>query len=335
MNSCFRFTVASIVCITAIAFWNGWCCNAHGFQVNTTNSGEEIQWFDPNARYYINPSGGPSESLSAIRAAMETWTNVPTSEFSFTYNGETQSSNSGENDGTNILCFRPLGENGTLGLNSFWFNSYTGEMLDSDITLNTSYSWDTNGSQNAFDVQNVATHELGHALSLADLYDSGDSEKTMYFQSTPGETKQRSLHQDDINGITYLYPEDTTSSTTTSISTTTTSISSASTTTTIPSVAVASPDSVCRLFWFPLPYLLSIQSHGITFSSSCRIDYEPPLAVLHFPPLTINESYMWDLILVTSGFSRGLVSDAETITITIMCVDEEAQGTFDITSCGF
>jgi len=44
-------------------------------------------------------------------------------------------------------------------------------------------------------------------LSLGDLYGSGDTEKTMYGYSSPGETKKRTLHQDDIDGICYIYPE--------------------------------------------------------------------------------------------------------------------------------
>ncbi|MBT8363237.1 MAG: hypothetical protein KJP23_00930, partial [Deltaproteobacteria bacterium] len=46
-------------------------------------------------------------------------------------------------------------------------------------------------------------------LALADLYNSSDSEKTMYGTIQEGETKKRSLHQDDINGIRYLYPTET------------------------------------------------------------------------------------------------------------------------------
>ena len=56
---------------------------------------------------------------------------------------------------------------------------------------------------------------LGHSLSLADLYGAADSEKTMYGYSATGETKQRTLDQDDINGIIYLYGNNNSSTSTT------------------------------------------------------------------------------------------------------------------------
>jgi protocatechuate 3,4-dioxygenase beta subunit len=85
-------------------------------------------------------------------------------------------------------------------------------MIDSDIRFNTKNSWSTDGSFDKFDVQNVCTHELGHSLSLADLYRDSDSEKTMYGYSFEGDISQRTLHQDDMDGITYLYPSTTNSS---------------------------------------------------------------------------------------------------------------------------
>jgi hypothetical protein len=56
------------------------------------------------------------------------------------------------------------------------------------------------------DVQNVATHESGHSLSLFDLYGGADTDKTMYGIIANGETKKRTLEQDDRDGVAYLYP---------------------------------------------------------------------------------------------------------------------------------
>jgi hypothetical protein len=178
---------------------------AIAFQLSETSGGNEIRWSSDSATYYINTSGGPSETVSAIQAAMQTWTDVAASSFSFVYGGTTASTAHGSNNGMNLVNFAPMGTSGTLAVNSFWF--YTnGQLIDSDIQFNTSYPWGTDGSAGVFDVQNVGTHELGHSLSLADLYGSADTEKTMYGYSSAGETKQRTLDQDDIDGISYLYP---------------------------------------------------------------------------------------------------------------------------------
>jgi len=185
---------------------NLWYSHVFAYQVNKTSGGADIKWFTSNVTYYVNPSGGPSNNLSAFQAAMQTWTDVVTSYFTFVYGGTTTNSSCGTNDGSNIVCFGAMGLNGILAWNAFWYNSSSGQILDSDIKFNTSYSWATDGSPSAYDVQNVGTHELGHSLSLADLYNAADSEKTMYGYGAVGETRKRTLDQDDINGITYLYP---------------------------------------------------------------------------------------------------------------------------------
>jgi len=87
------------------------------------------------------------------------------------------------------------------------YYSYSGSTLtDCDTVFNTYYSWSTSGQAGYYDVQNIATHELGHWLQLNDLYGGGDTEKTMYGYSATGETKKRTLESDDLSGINYIYP---------------------------------------------------------------------------------------------------------------------------------
>ncbi|MFB6352353.1 MAG: matrixin family metalloprotease, partial [Bradymonadaceae bacterium] len=66
------------------------------------------------------------------------------------------------------------------------------------------YNWNTSGniSSASLDVEVVTTHEAGHLLGLRH---SSNSDATMYAQLQS--ISQRSLHQDDKNGVCYLYPK--------------------------------------------------------------------------------------------------------------------------------
>lgn len=57
------------------------------------------------------------------------------------------------------------------------------------------------------DFQSIATHELGHAHGLDDLYSSKCTGATMYWNAQPGEIKKRSLTEDDRNSMIALYHE--------------------------------------------------------------------------------------------------------------------------------
>ncbi len=86
---------------------------------------------------------------------------------------------------------------------NFIVNGYSTE---TDIDINVSHPFGTAGSQLVFDIQNCMTHEIGHLLGLADLRNTIlDTNKTMYFECTKGETKKRTLEQDDKDGILSLY----------------------------------------------------------------------------------------------------------------------------------
>lgn len=85
---------------------------------------------------------------------------------------------------------------------------YNGYLSESDIVFNSNLDWSTADQcpSNCVDVRNAATHEFGHWLRLKDLSLYLDDEKTMYKIAEPGETKKRSLHSDDIEGIRAIYP---------------------------------------------------------------------------------------------------------------------------------
>lgn len=100
------------------------------------------------------------------------------------------------------------GNTGEAGLTSVGYNTTTKQIFACSTAYNAYYAWSTNGTYGTLDVQNVATHELGHWLYLGDLYSTADWDATMYYyipRSGPAETKKRTLLMDDINGIIAIY----------------------------------------------------------------------------------------------------------------------------------
>lgn len=71
-----------------------------------------------------------------------------------------------------------------------------------DVTFD--WSAEVAGVSGKMDFDNIATHELGHSVGMADLYNTCVDE-TMYGYSAAGETKKRDLNSGDISGVNGLY----------------------------------------------------------------------------------------------------------------------------------
>jgi predicted Zn-dependent protease len=140
----------------------------------------------------VSDSSFPSSWTTALANAMSAW-NAASSPFYFNIGSS----------GHQVKC----ANNGNDGYPAIT-HTYppSGQFTDIDTVFNTYYPWSTSGGANALDVQNIATHELGHWLVLWDLTGDSNKEKTMYYQTDYGETKKRTLETDDLNGINYIYP---------------------------------------------------------------------------------------------------------------------------------
>lgn len=187
------------------------------YEVIRTSTGKALHWADPDipVPYFIDSAGTPdtTEEFAAIQAAYAAWNSVPSSYMEFVYAGPS-SAPWGRGDGVNVHTWitedweeRTGTSSRTIAVNRFWYYPSSGEIFDSDIAYNGEhFRWSSSGEPERMDIQNIATHEIGHSLSLNDLYGPEDTEKTMFGYAALGETKKRTLEQDDIDGISYLYP---------------------------------------------------------------------------------------------------------------------------------
>ena len=195
--------ILSLLVIIILSFW---CSSAFAYRGSKTKDGKIIKWNTNSVTYYVNTLGVPPGCLASIQAAMQTWTDVPTSSFRFVYGGPTTRKARNPKDGINIICFRKMSKKAKVARNYVQWNKESGEIYDSDIVLNTAHKFSATDRcpKDSYDIQGVLTHELGHPLSLNELKKSIHDEKTMYWEEVKGETKKRTLDQDDIDGITYM-----------------------------------------------------------------------------------------------------------------------------------
>jgi hypothetical protein len=173
---------------------------------------------DPPEAFVVNPSGsGLADEfvLDALTAAMAEWETygggsifgsaaLGTAEFDDTHMDE-----------VNAISFGALPE-GIIAVTVYWgvwWGPPSGRyMAETDILFNTLYyTWGdavtAPDPSVIMDLQNIATHELGHAAGMDDLYKPPAAQETMFGYSTEGEIKKRTLDIGDQIGIYKLYNE--------------------------------------------------------------------------------------------------------------------------------
>jgi hypothetical protein len=175
--------------------------------------------------YRVNPSkvkvpSGYSlttdQIIQAIKDSFAVWSEA-NSALVFNYSGTT-SAQAGRLDGINAISWRRL-QAGALAVTYVWVSRATGRVVEADTVFNNLYAWydfsipDGYTSDNycpdrpvAYDIRNIATHEFGHWVGLADLYSNADKDATMYGYGDVQELKKRTLATGDRNGAQLLTP---------------------------------------------------------------------------------------------------------------------------------
>lgn len=168
-----------------------------------------VKWKSLPVNYVINPSNsGLDESFvtSTIQTSAETWDASTTSELfndSYTVN---YTATYGVQDFVNAIDFGDYPNDNVIAVTSVWYTPVGRQIVEFDMRFNTRFSWgDALVNSALMDLQNIAVHELGHSVGLADIYSTTCTEVTMYGYSTEGETKKRSLETPDITGLQKMY----------------------------------------------------------------------------------------------------------------------------------
>ena len=214
------------------------------YKVNTTLAGIPLHWKNGNSKYQIAQSVINKGFESQVQNGFNTWNTL--TQLNYTQRFAANSEHWGGNaDGINNVVWFPTtsewedsteAPTNVLAVTRVRYNSLNGEITDADIAINGQpvslngfgqFYWSTTGDIDKVDVQNTATHEIGHYSGLADLYNPGDflytldmknnnQGATMYGRIDVGELSKRDLHpisytnqadvtNYDIGGINYIY----------------------------------------------------------------------------------------------------------------------------------
>ena len=174
------------------------------------SSGKELRWTSLPMKFNIEsaslPGLGATQCQAAIRAAYKAWTGVSCSIFSTTDLGVTQPSANNTKDHINTHRFpsswvASFPQN-ALAFTQTVYDPSSGKILDADVLYNPTHTWSSSGSFQAYDLQSVPTHEIGHEMGFGH---SAHATATMYYATPNGATHQRSLHSDDIAAACYAY----------------------------------------------------------------------------------------------------------------------------------
>lgn len=107
------------------------------------------------------------------------------------------------------ISWRPMdGQYGQLGYTSYSYRTDTKAILSANVAFDSRDKFFASPTERcgvsgtSFDLQNIATHEIGHALNLGHV---SDRLQSMYPTSYAGETLKRSLGNGDKLGVKTLY----------------------------------------------------------------------------------------------------------------------------------
>ncbi|MBM4405210.1 MAG: matrixin family metalloprotease [Chloroflexi bacterium] len=182
------------------------------------------KWADLNAAvtFVVDSSGSGLAAQDALTGVVNSvaewsnWSGLP-APVGGTFAG-VPSSYTGSSNGTNEVgwgSLSALGYSNAIAVTWTWRNRATKAAVEWDMVFNTDpgFNWaqsDLGGadpntavvSAGAYDVQNIGTHEAGHAFGLDYV---SEAAHTMYSYGSKDEVKKRSLECGDKAGIQKLY----------------------------------------------------------------------------------------------------------------------------------
>lgn len=193
----------------------GAACLAGFVRISFTPTSPPFRWNQLPVSYVIQSAGSadvndPSDR-TAVRLGFQAWEDLPASSASFLEDTTADAARTDFNaqdihlvmwdeDGSSGL-FAPGA--GIIALTPLLASTSDGSILDADIVFNGALQFSTNQTAGTFDIQSVATHEVGHMLGFDH---TGGPLVTMFAAIQAGQITARSPSRDDEAAAAHVYP---------------------------------------------------------------------------------------------------------------------------------
>lgn len=169
-----------------------------------------VKWTDFPVSHVINPTNPQgledSSIFSAINIAAETWDTQTSKELLNDNVIIDNSAQYGVQDYKNAIAFGNYSDANVIAVTSVWYTRVGKRIVEFDMLFDTDFVWgDATINSGFMDLQNIATHEIGHAIGLSDIYSDYCIPVTMYGYSSEGDIEKRTLEYPDIIGLQKLY----------------------------------------------------------------------------------------------------------------------------------
>lgn len=182
-----------------------------------------LRWPNSVVRYAVTNRAVTGVSVDALQdrvaAGFAAWARVTDASVAAEFAGVV-SADPGAEDGITVIGFRSRPDlDRVLGATTFAVDDRTGDLLEADIFLNAAFPWSAadGGETGRYDVQSIATHEIGHLLGLSHsalgettLSGGGrtvQAKGAVMFPIAypPGNLRDRDLAPDDAAGLADIY----------------------------------------------------------------------------------------------------------------------------------
>lgn len=179
--------------------------SSFAFTLNSSTNPNLEGWQSSDVQLLVNTANCPAnvDVVGIIKDAVSVWNNVATSSIKVSYGGTTTSTTYASP--TTVYCetnFQTVvGADQNFVPGAASVGTLDGKIVQGILYLNVSAG---NASIANFDqtiLKIILAHEIGHILGLGH---SGTTNSLMYFDASA--RQKLSLSQDDIDGISYLYP---------------------------------------------------------------------------------------------------------------------------------